>query len=118
MSDALWSFGTPPLVFPRPAFEVWLPLPTFLAAIPMAVLGHTFSAAQIVSVVVGSVVPVLAWRLAADVAAERGAAAAARPDARDRDGPDGGRLPAAPAPQRPARLDDARSPSWRWAPAC
>ena len=26
VSDALWSFQTPPLVFPRPAFEVWLPL--------------------------------------------------------------------------------------------
>ncbi|MFN8629629.1 MAG: hypothetical protein U0838_04705 [Chloroflexota bacterium] len=25
VSDALWSYGTPPLVFPRPAFEVWLP---------------------------------------------------------------------------------------------
>ena len=36
VSDALWSYQTPPLVFPRPAFEVWLPLPTFLAAIPMA----------------------------------------------------------------------------------
>ena len=36
VSDALWSYATPPLVFPRPAFEVWLPLPTFLAAIPMA----------------------------------------------------------------------------------
>src|SRR4029079_4795174 len=67
VSDALWSFATPPLVFPRPAFEVWLPLPTFLAAIPMAVLGHTFAAAQATSVVVGSVVPVLAWRLGADV---------------------------------------------------
>ena len=72
VSDALWSFGTPPLVFPRPAFEVWLPLPTLLAAIPMAVLGHTFAAAQVASVVIGSVVPVLAWRLGADVAAERG----------------------------------------------
>jgi hypothetical protein len=71
VSDALWSFGTPPLVFPRPAFEVWLPLPTFLAAIPMAVLGATFNAAQVASVVVGSVVPVLAWRLGADVATER-----------------------------------------------
>ncbi len=38
-SDALWSYGTPPLVFPRPAFEVWLPLPSLLAAIPMALLG-------------------------------------------------------------------------------
>ena len=23
VSDAIWSFGTPPLEFPRPAFEVW-----------------------------------------------------------------------------------------------
>ena len=28
--DALWSYGTPPLEVPRAAFEVWLPLPTFL----------------------------------------------------------------------------------------
>ena len=72
VSDALWSYATPPLVFPRPAFEVWLPLPTFLAAIPMALFGPTFQAAQVVSVLIGAVVPVLAWRLAADVAAERG----------------------------------------------
>ena len=39
VSDALWSYGTPPLVFPRPAFEVWLPLPSLLAAIPMALAG-------------------------------------------------------------------------------
>ncbi len=72
VSDALWSFQTPPLIFPRPAFEVWLPLPTFLAAIPMALFGATFGSAQVASVVVGSLVPVLAWRLAADVAIERG----------------------------------------------
>ena len=71
VSDALWSYGTPPLVFPRPAFEVWLPLPTFLAALPMAVLGTTFAAAQVSSVFMGALVPVLAWRLALDVAAER-----------------------------------------------
>jgi hypothetical protein len=72
VADALWSFQTPPLIFPRPAFEVWLPLPTFLAAIPMALLGSTFASAQIASVLVGAAVPVLAWRLAADVAVERG----------------------------------------------
>jgi hypothetical protein len=71
VSDAIWSYGTPPLSFPRPAFEVWLPLPTFLAAIPMALLGTTFAAAQWSSIVVGGIVAVLAWRLAADVAAER-----------------------------------------------
>lgn len=72
VSDAIWSFGTPPLEFPRPAFEVWLPLPTFLAALPMALLGTTFAAAQWSSIVAGGLVAVLAWRLAADLAAERG----------------------------------------------
>ena len=72
VSDALWSYQTPPLEFPRQAFEVWLPLPSLLAAIPMALLGATFAAAQWSSVVLGAIVPVLAWRLAADVAAERG----------------------------------------------
>jgi hypothetical protein len=71
VADALWSYQTPPLVFPRPAFEVWLPLPTFLAAIPMLILGSTFGAAQVSSVLIGALVPVLAWRLAADVATER-----------------------------------------------
>ena len=71
VADALWSFQTPPLVFPRPAFEVWLPLPSFLMALPMLVLGTTFRAAQLMPVVVGAIVPVLAWRVAADVAIER-----------------------------------------------
>ena len=71
VSDALWSYGTPPLVFPRPAFEVWLPLPSLVAALPMAILGATFSAAQVSSVLVGAIVPVLAWRLGADLARER-----------------------------------------------
>ena len=71
VTNAIWSFGTPPLVFPRPAFEVWLPLPSFLAAIPMAILGTTFAVAQWSSILVGTLVAVLAWRLAADVAVER-----------------------------------------------
>jgi len=72
LTDSLWSFQTPPLVVPREAFEVWLPLPTFAAAVPMVILGATFAAAQVSSVLIGSLVPVLAWRLAADVAEERG----------------------------------------------
>ena len=79
VSDALWSFGTPPLTFPRPAFEVWLPLPSLLAAIPMALFAGPapislldgLRSAQLVMVPLGALVPVLAWRLAADVAAER-----------------------------------------------
>ncbi len=71
-SDALWSYQTPPLVFPRPAFEVWLPLPTFLIALPMVLLGSSFGVAQLPALVIGALIPVLAWRLAADVAVELG----------------------------------------------
>ena len=95
-------------IFPRPAFEVWMPLPTFLAAIPMALFGPTFAAAQVSSVLVGAIVPVLAWRLAAG--RRRGARTRprnARAGVGDRDGPDVRRLPAAAAQLGPARLDDA-----------
>lgn len=72
ISDALWSYQTQPLTVPRAAFEIWLPLPSLLAVVPMAVAGaaNWFRAAQVVSVLSGSVVAVLAWRLGADVAAE------------------------------------------------
>ena len=69
-SDAIWSFQTPPLVFPRPAFEVWLPLPSLLIALPMAIFGTSFAVAQVPAVLVGALIPVLAWRLGGDVAAE------------------------------------------------
>ncbi len=72
VADAIWSYQTPPLVFPRPAFEVWLPLPSYLMALPMLVLGTSFHAAQVMPILVGALVPVLAWRIAADVAAEQG----------------------------------------------
>src|SRR5439155_10418168 len=72
VADTIWSYQTPPLVFPRPAFEVWLPLPSYLAAIPMLILGTTFRAAQVMPILVGALVPVLAWRIAADVAVELG----------------------------------------------
>ncbi len=80
VSDALWSYATPPLVFPRPAFEVWLPLPSFLFAIPLLLSGASapipletaMRAAQAIAVPLGALLAVLAWRLAADVAQERG----------------------------------------------
>ncbi len=72
ISEALWSYGTQPLAVPRAAFEVWMPLPSLLAAMPIALAGAAswFRAAQVVSVVSGSLVAVLAWRTAADVAVE------------------------------------------------
>ena len=79
VSDALWSYGTPPLLFPRPAFEVWLPLPSLLAAVPAALFGgpapmpllNALRSAQLVTGILGALLAVLAWRLAADVAQER-----------------------------------------------
>jgi hypothetical protein len=72
ISDALWSYQTQPLVVPRAAFEVWMPLPSLLEAIPVALAGaaNWFRAAQVVSVLAGSAVAVMAWRMGADVAAE------------------------------------------------
>ena len=82
VSDALWSFVTPArdpvtgsfgLFFPRPAFEIWLPLPTLLATIPMVLSSSTSYAATLaVPVLLGALIPVLAWRAGADLAAERG----------------------------------------------
>jgi hypothetical protein len=72
VSQALWSYQTPPLEVPRAGFEIWLPLPSFLAAVPIALAGaaNWFRAAQAMSVVVSAIVAALAWRLGADVAAE------------------------------------------------
>jgi hypothetical protein len=80
-SNALWSYVTPArdpvmggfgLFFPRPAFEIWLPLPTLLAALPMLLLGSTsYVATLAVPVLLGAVIPVLAWRIGADLAVER-----------------------------------------------
>ena len=79
-TDAIWSFGTPPLSFPRAAFEVWLPLPSFLAAIPMALFGTTFAArTAVVDRRSARSSRVLAWRLAADVAAARAMSRRAAP---------------------------------------
>jgi hypothetical protein len=72
ISDALWSYQTQPLVVPRAAFEVWMPMPSLLAAIPMAIAGtaNWFRSAQAASVLVSALIPVMAWRLGADLAAE------------------------------------------------
>ena len=81
VSDTIWSYATPArdpvtgafgFFFPRPAFEIWLPLPSLLGFLPMLALGSTdYPAATIVPVVLGALVPVLAWRIAADLAEER-----------------------------------------------
>lgn len=32
--DSVWSYATPPLILPRPAFALWQPMATFVAALP------------------------------------------------------------------------------------
>jgi hypothetical protein len=66
--DALWSYATPPLTLPRPAFELWQPLASLIAAVPMSVLGPTFDAAQLGFALVGALLSPLAWLVARDAA--------------------------------------------------
>ncbi len=66
--DAIWSYATPPLVLPRPAFELWQPLASALAAIPMAALGPSFVAAQLAFALVGAALAPLAWLVAREAA--------------------------------------------------
>ncbi len=66
--DAIWSYATPPLTLPRPAFELWQPLASFVAALPMSVLGPSFDAAQLGFAVLGAFLAPLAWAIARDAA--------------------------------------------------
>ncbi len=72
VSDAMWSYATPPLLLPKPAFEIWMPMASFLAALPMAVLGTSFPAAQISSVLLGALVAPLVWLVARQAATRAG----------------------------------------------
>jgi hypothetical protein len=68
VTDTLFSYATPPLAVPRPAFELWQPLAAFFAAGPMALLGATFANAQLSSLFLGSLVAPFTWFIALDVA--------------------------------------------------
>ena len=66
--DALWSYATPPLVLPRPAFELWQPLASFVAAGPMLILGTSFDAAQVGGALLGALLAPLAWLVTLEAA--------------------------------------------------
>jgi hypothetical protein len=65
----MWSYATPPLVLPKPAFELWMPMATFVAAIPMALFGTSYGAAQLGSVLLGAAAAPMTWLVARDAAA-------------------------------------------------
>jgi hypothetical protein len=72
VSDVIWSYAAGPYVLPRPAFDLWQPLPGFLAALPMAVAGPSFAAAQAAFVALGAAIAPLTWWIARDAAARNG----------------------------------------------
>ena len=76
VSHAVWSYATGPLVVPKPAFELWLPMSSLVSALSMTVLGSTWWAAQVGSALLGALVAPLTWAVA------RGAARGAGLDAR------------------------------------
>ena len=70
--DLIWSYTTPPLSLPRPAFDLWQPLASLVAAPFAALLGSPLVAAQVSTVVLGAVAAPLAWAIARRSAAELG----------------------------------------------
>jgi hypothetical protein len=72
VSDAVWSYSTPPLEVPKPAFELWLPMSTFITAAAMTVLGDSFWAAQVGGSLMGALVAPLAWAIGRESANAQG----------------------------------------------
>ena len=72
VSDGVWSYATPPLAVPKPAFELWLPMSTFVSAAAMSVLGASFWAAQVGGALLGAAVAPLAWAIGREAARARG----------------------------------------------
>ena len=69
--DSIWSYAThPQTVLGRPAFELWQPLASVLAAWPMTFLGNTFASAQLGFAVVGALLAPLARLVARDAATD------------------------------------------------
>ncbi|MBX3028722.1 MAG: hypothetical protein KF809_01050 [Chloroflexi bacterium] len=60
-TDVLWSYATTPWELPRPAFDLWLPVASIVAALPMLLAGTTAQAGQIGGVLLGSLLAPLAW---------------------------------------------------------
>lgn len=60
-TDVLWSYATTPWELPRPAFDLWLPVASLVAAIPMLIGGTSAQAGQLGGLLLGSLLAPLAW---------------------------------------------------------
>ena len=72
VSHGVWSYATPPLEVPKPAFELWLPMASFVSLVPMAILGSSYGAAQLGGALLGALVAPLAWAIAREGARTQG----------------------------------------------
>ena len=80
-TDALWNYANPPFTLPRPAFDLWLPLASLVAAVPMLIGGTAHQVGQRGGVVLGACVAPLTWAVAREAA---GLSTASTPAARPR----------------------------------
>ncbi len=82
VTNVQWSYATPPLGVPRPAFDLWLPLASVIDGLPMLVLGATHQAGQVGMALFGALLAPLAWAVTREAGAldgigrRRGGAAA------------------------------------------
>ncbi len=67
-TDVLWSYASPPVTLPRPAFDLWLPLASLVAAVPMLVAGTGHLAGQAGGVALGALMAPLTWAVAGEAA--------------------------------------------------
>jgi hypothetical protein len=67
-TDVLWSYASPPLTLPRPAFDLWLPLASLVAAVPMLIAGTGHHAGQLGGLLLGALIAPLSWAVAQEAA--------------------------------------------------
>jgi len=72
VADATWSYATAPLVLPKPAFELWQPLASFVSVPAMLLAGPAWGVAQAMGVLIGALVAPLTWAVAREAAAQAG----------------------------------------------
>jgi hypothetical protein len=63
VTHAVWSFATPPLEVPKPAFTLWQPMSSLISALAMSALGPTYWSAQVAGAAMGALLAPMAWAL-------------------------------------------------------
>jgi hypothetical protein len=67
----LWHYLDDPVGLPHPSHLYWMPLPTLLAWLGIALLGHSYRAAQVPFIVLAACLPVVSYTIAWHVSQRR-----------------------------------------------